>query len=163
MLQLAQRSRFALGIYERLAELAEPVAELARLGVEPGQLGVIGPVAALGGARRPAGVDATAWSTIALLLKEAKPQAAGPAGPELLASPWIAGLPESSSAGLLPTSRKPGGAVTPPARDLAACLANGCVALAVATASRQQYRDSIRVLLATSRFPVETHEFAADA
>jgi hypothetical protein len=152
------RSRLAIGVYDDRAVLCTTVAVLLRHGLALDQLGIISKRATIERALRPPDAPDAAWRQVASLLGETE-LLAGADGPcAVIASPGVARLVREGTWQMWTPRRS--GVLQPDGLrpDVASHVRDGRTALTVVSTSSAQQRDSARILLAHSAYPVETHD-----
>lgn len=153
----APSAKLAVGVFEGMAELCQPISALLDLGVTLDQLGIIATRSALSTTTCPKHITWQDWSNVLHLMADAVPVGKCPSASPILAGRNISELSERMT-WLCP----PKSSFRPNQRDesVKALLRRGLLALAVASGSSEQHRRCVRVLLDASRFPVEAHAFA---
>jgi len=152
--------RLALGIYDRIGELCRPMASLIKDGLSKRQLGILALQEALCDPVRPPDVENDEWGLLTCIVKGSEPTPLWRPGLLLVMSPVVIELMQQWSSQKTPSSQPVG--QTEWARSFATLdhhLQLGRTALAVMPRSSAEQRRCLRFLLASSRYPVEAHEF----
>lgn len=150
-------AKLAIGVFDGIAELCQPISALLGLGVRFDQLGIIATQSALSTTICPTHVRWQDWSHVLRLMADAVPVGGCPTTSPILAGRNISELSERMTWLCPPKSPY---RVNQRDDSVKALLRRGLPALAVTSGSSEQQRRCLRVLLDASHFPVEAHAFA---
>ena len=159
MLGNARKSTLAIGVYSDVGALCRPISSLVGLGMDLDQVGLVAATSTLTNARRPSEIDLAEWQRVARLISEAEPIGVWPGRDEILATPRLADTLKTSANWLTSTRVNRARPYDPDATvELEHLIRGGHTILAIDNASMAQHRRAVHVLLASSHYPVETHE-----
>ena len=156
----SSRPTLSIGLYPGISDLCRPIGSLLDLGIDLDQIGLVSTSSNLNGAIRPSGIDLRDWRHVAGLLAAASPVTTLSGMPQIVATPNLHRARDGLASWLTTTGADPSRVHRiSPSDNLASLIRAGHSALTVTTSSNDQQRRSVRVLLASSPHPVETHDY----
>lgn len=155
----ARKSTLAIGVYAEIGALCRPITSLVGLGIDFEQIGLVAANSTLSKAARPNGIDVEEWQRVASLIAHAEPIGVWPGSDEILATPRLVDTLRKPANWLTSTRVNRARPNDPDATvELEHLIRAGHAILAVENPLITQHRRAVRVLLASSHYPVETHE-----